>query len=87
MSTTLGFRYLYAADYIDREMDAWFHVSYLEQSEFHVLTLLSRSGISTMWSISKSSLRKRLGLLLQLTRMRILRTRSSSPYADKMSLT
>jgi rapamycin-insensitive companion of mTOR len=27
MSTTLGFRYLYAADYIDREMDAWFHVS------------------------------------------------------------
>ncbi|EKM51823.1 uncharacterized protein PHACADRAFT_199326 [Phanerochaete carnosa HHB-10118-sp] len=25
MSTTLGFRYLYAADYIDREMDAWFH--------------------------------------------------------------
>lgn len=26
MSTTLGFRYLYAADYIDREMDLWFHV-------------------------------------------------------------
>ncbi|KAJ3479559.1 hypothetical protein NLI96_g8977 [Meripilus lineatus] len=25
MSTTLGFRYLYAADYIDREMDIWFH--------------------------------------------------------------
>ncbi|KAI0073477.1 hypothetical protein K474DRAFT_1666532 [Panus rudis PR-1116 ss-1] len=25
MSTTLGFRYLYAADYIDREMDLWFH--------------------------------------------------------------
>ena len=27
MSTTLGFRYLYAADYIDREMESWFHVS------------------------------------------------------------
>lgn len=26
MSTTLGFRYLYAADYINREMDLWFHV-------------------------------------------------------------
>lgn len=26
MSTTLGFRYLYAADYIGREMDLWFHV-------------------------------------------------------------
>ncbi|CAL1712811.1 unnamed protein product [Somion occarium] len=25
MSTTLGFRYLYAADYINREMDLWFH--------------------------------------------------------------
>ncbi|THH23167.1 hypothetical protein EUX98_g8011 [Antrodiella citrinella] len=25
MATTLGFRYLYAADYIDREMDLWFH--------------------------------------------------------------
>ncbi|KAI0087847.1 Rapamycin-insensitive companion of mTOR, N-term-domain-containing protein [Irpex rosettiformis] len=25
MSTPMGFRYLYAAEYIDREMDAWFH--------------------------------------------------------------
>ncbi|KAJ3553483.1 hypothetical protein NM688_g3590 [Phlebia brevispora] len=25
MSTAMGFRYLYAADYIDREMDLWFH--------------------------------------------------------------
>lgn len=22
----MGFRYLYSADYIDREMDMWFHV-------------------------------------------------------------
>lgn len=26
MSTPTGFRFLYAADYIDREMDLWFHV-------------------------------------------------------------
>ena len=26
MSTTMGFRYLYNASYIDREMDLWFHV-------------------------------------------------------------
>ncbi|THG99686.1 hypothetical protein EW026_g2711 [Hermanssonia centrifuga] len=25
MSTAMGFRYLYAAEYIDREMDIWFH--------------------------------------------------------------
>lgn len=27
MSTQIGFQYLYNADYIDREMDGWFHVS------------------------------------------------------------
>jgi hypothetical protein len=27
MSTAIGFRYLYNTDYIDREMDSWFHVS------------------------------------------------------------
>ena len=27
MSTPTGFRYLYAANYIDREMDLWFNVS------------------------------------------------------------
>ena len=26
MSTPMGFRFLYAANYIDREMDIWFHV-------------------------------------------------------------
>jgi hypothetical protein len=26
MSTEVGFRYLYKADYIEREMIAWFHV-------------------------------------------------------------
>lgn len=26
MSTPMGFRFLYAADYIDREMELWFHV-------------------------------------------------------------
>ena len=26
MSTPVGFRYLYSADYIDREMDVWFNV-------------------------------------------------------------
>lgn len=26
MSTAVGFRYLYSADYIDREMDGWFNV-------------------------------------------------------------
>ena len=26
MSTPIGFRYLYSADYIDREMDVWFNV-------------------------------------------------------------
>lgn len=29
MSNALGFRYLYAADYIDREMESWFHVLFL----------------------------------------------------------
>ncbi|KAG8706670.1 hypothetical protein FRC08_000920, partial [Ceratobasidium sp. 394] len=29
MSTQIGFQYLYNADYIDREMDGWFHVSKL----------------------------------------------------------
>jgi len=28
MSTPMGFRYLYDAGYIDREMDLWFHVGY-----------------------------------------------------------
>jgi rapamycin-insensitive companion of mTOR len=28
MSTQIGFQYLYNADYIDREMDGWFHVSH-----------------------------------------------------------
>ena len=27
MSTPMGFRYLYDAEYIDREMDVWFNVS------------------------------------------------------------
>lgn len=27
MSTPMGFRYLYDAGYIDREMDVWFNVS------------------------------------------------------------
>ena len=27
MSTPVGFRYLYDAGYIDREMDMWFNVS------------------------------------------------------------
>ena len=27
ISTPAGFRYLYDANYIDREMDTWFHVS------------------------------------------------------------
>ena len=26
MSTPVGFRYLYSADYIDREMEVWFNV-------------------------------------------------------------
>lgn len=29
MSTPMGFRYLYDAGYIDREMDMWFNVSRL----------------------------------------------------------
>lgn len=33
MSTPTGFRYLYAAEYIEREMELWFHVSsYLRRS-------------------------------------------------------
>jgi rapamycin-insensitive companion of mTOR len=31
MSTAVGFRYLYQADYIEREMNAWFHVSFCLQ--------------------------------------------------------
>lgn len=27
MSTPTGFRFLYAAEYIEREMELWFHVS------------------------------------------------------------
>jgi len=26
MSTSVGFRYLYHSDYIDREIESWFHV-------------------------------------------------------------
>ena len=31
MSTPTGFRYLYAAEYIEREMELWFHVSIICQ--------------------------------------------------------
>jgi rapamycin-insensitive companion of mTOR len=32
MSTPMGFRYLYDAGYINREMDMWFHVCPLDTS-------------------------------------------------------
>ncbi|KAI0789744.1 Rapamycin-insensitive companion of mTOR, N-term-domain-containing protein [Abortiporus biennis] len=42
MSTTLGFRYLYAADYIDREMDVWFHERNLHYV-VHIEVFLSKA--------------------------------------------
>ena len=42
MSTAMGFQYLYAADYIDREMDLWFHVIGLYND--HVLRLKPFAG-------------------------------------------
>ncbi len=32
MSTPTGFRFLYAAEYIEREMELWFHVSRLHSN-------------------------------------------------------
>ncbi|KAI0697900.1 Rapamycin-insensitive companion of mTOR, N-term-domain-containing protein [Cytidiella melzeri] len=46
MSTTMGFRYLYADDYIDREMDAWFHERNLHYV-FHIEVFLSKAFGST----------------------------------------
>ncbi|KAI0346017.1 hypothetical protein BDW22DRAFT_1353679 [Trametopsis cervina] len=46
MSTTMGFRYLYAADYIDREMDAWFHERNLHYV-FHIEVFLAKAFGST----------------------------------------
>ena len=44
MSTTMGFRFLYEADYIVREMDAWFHVG-LPQSPLLSLTLFQERNL------------------------------------------
>lgn len=57
MSTPMGFRYLYAADYIDREMDAWFHVCLVYHNTLHYQAhyLEQRNGIFTMSFILKSS--------------------------------
>ncbi|KAF8606948.1 hypothetical protein BDV93DRAFT_331061 [Ceratobasidium sp. AG-I] len=44
MSTQIGFRYLYNADYIDREMDGWFHeqnYQYLIQVEVYLARALN----------------------------------------------
>ena len=38
MSTPMGFRYLYNAGYIDREMDMWFHVRTGTSSELQLTT-------------------------------------------------
>lgn len=38
MSTPMGFRYLYNAGYIDREMDMWFHVRTVSLFELQQLT-------------------------------------------------
>ncbi|CCL99718.1 uncharacterized protein FIBRA_01740 [Fibroporia radiculosa] len=42
MSTPMGFRFLYAADYIDREMDLWFHERNL-QYVVHVEVYLTKA--------------------------------------------
>lgn len=36
MSTAMGFRYLFDAGYIDREMDMWFHVGSFHQFNIDV---------------------------------------------------
>jgi len=48
MSTPMGFRYLYSAGYIDREMDMWFHVCNFSCWEPSAECHLSRNVISTM---------------------------------------
>jgi hypothetical protein len=35
MSTPMGFRYLYDAGYIDREIDMWFHVGRSSRTTYH----------------------------------------------------
>ncbi|KAH9841656.1 Rapamycin-insensitive companion of mTOR, N-term-domain-containing protein [Rhodofomes roseus] len=47
MSTPMGFRFLYAADYIDREMDIWFHernLQYVVYIEVFLAKIFSSSG-------------------------------------------
>lgn len=39
MSTSMGFRYLFEAGHIDREMDTWFHVSIWISVLLHSLTV------------------------------------------------
>ncbi|ELU39022.1 ste16 [Rhizoctonia solani AG-1 IA] len=43
MSTQIGFQYLYNADYIDREMDGWFHVGHVEVYLARALTPMEGS--------------------------------------------
>lgn len=49
----MGFRFLYAAHYIDREMDIWFHVRvYLYLGPCTTIyTRMIRNAISNMWYI------------------------------------
>ncbi|KAF8578071.1 hypothetical protein K439DRAFT_1395907 [Ramaria rubella] len=48
MSTSVGFRYLYKADYIEREMNAWFHernYHYVVQIEVYLAKAFSPGGL------------------------------------------
>jgi large subunit ribosomal protein L17e len=42
MSTPVGFRYLYDAGYIDREMDMWFNVSGCHPPKVFSLIIISK---------------------------------------------
>ena len=44
-STPMGFRYLYNASYIDREMDLWFHVCSIMVVTTHILISLQEKNI------------------------------------------
>ena len=51
MSTAMGFRYLFDAGYIDREMDMWLHV---RSSLFHLKTTEPSVRNVTYFTLSKS---------------------------------
>lgn len=50
MSTPVGFRYLYSAEYIDREMDTWLNVSHAFDKQ--------KSGLFSLTAGTKSALRR-----------------------------